>query len=142
MTNDPVKSTRVRIFLLQAIARKLREADTTKKADISVSRYSDTPTITFRREGRVIKQMSFVEAVTSHGRLVSFEEIAKARRIAGQVYTGVLENYFIIVPDVPSGPAASASFVTATTVVTRGEKRPFTGGRGAFTKRGKNRSKK
>ncbi|MBF0209109.1 MAG: hypothetical protein HQK53_19800 [Oligoflexia bacterium] len=99
VTNDPVKSTRVRIFLLQAIVRRLREMEVNKNIEILVSKFSDNPSIVFKSNGKVTNQIGFVESIQKHGKIVSSDEINKARRIAGRAYAGYLESYFIIVPE-------------------------------------------
>ncbi|MBF0208773.1 MAG: hypothetical protein HQK53_18050 [Oligoflexia bacterium] len=109
VSNDPVKSTRVRIFLLQCIARKLREMAVNKDEEISVNRYSDTPNIIFKRDGKVVRQLGFVSAVSTHGEMVEVNDITKARRIAGKVYAGSLENYFVIVPEETINASATLS---------------------------------
>ncbi|MBF0209170.1 MAG: hypothetical protein HQK53_20110 [Oligoflexia bacterium] len=129
VTNDPVKSTRVRIFLLQAIVRRLRERETNKNVEILVSKYSDNPSIIFKNEGKVVRQVGYVESIQKHGKLVSSDEINKARRIAGMAYAGYLESYFIIVPEAnvhtpstgPNGePIASGSRMMTSLVAGRG----------------------
>jgi len=96
VSNDPVKSTWVRIFLLQCIARKHRP---TFDGKIMVNKFSDSPNILYKKNGRIIKQLSFVDAVVKHGNIISEEDRVRAKRIAGRAYEGSLKEYFLILKE-------------------------------------------
>jgi len=99
VTNDPTKATRVRIFLLQCVARKQRS---NYDGEIMVNKFSDAPNIIYKQNGRVKKQLSFVDAMVQHGKLINSEEIIMAKRIAGRAYEGSLKEYFLILKDADS----------------------------------------
>jgi len=93
VSNDPTKSTRVRIFLLQCVARQQRA---TYQGEIMVNKFSDTPNIVFKQNGRISKVLSFVEAMKQLGNKITDADIIRAKRIAGRAYEGCLKEYFMI----------------------------------------------
>lgn len=96
VSNDPVKATRVRICLLQAICRQINNEGS---QEASVSRYADSPTLMIRSANRLIKNLSFVDAVLQYGSKISQEDLEKATKIAGTSFPGQLEATFLIIKD-------------------------------------------
>jgi len=96
VSSDTVKATRVRIAILSAIARELR----VKEQDVSVNRFIDSPTLIIRKDSKIVKQLTYVDAVLEYGELVSPDDIARARRIAGQTMKGQLEQAFLIIKEI------------------------------------------
>jgi len=108
ISNDPVKATRVRLFLLQCIARSQRK---TFKGDVIVNKFADSPNIIFKKDGRVTKQLSFVDAILQHKSEVTRDELLAATRIAGRAYESSLREYFLVLNEnhLPQGNAPSSS---------------------------------
>jgi len=96
ISNDPVRSTRVRIFLLQAIARKMRP---TFDGDVIVNKYSDSPNLILKKNNRTVGQFSFVQAILKHGHLLSVDDVERAKVIAGIMFIGSLKDYFLVIED-------------------------------------------
>jgi len=104
INNDPTKATRVRIFLLQAVARKLRAQN--QGEDILVNRYSDSPNLIIKKNGRTIKQLTFVDTMLQYGGLVTQDEADRAKGMAGKIYKGSLKDYFLILEEDEVLPAS------------------------------------
>jgi len=49
-----------------------------------VNKFSDTPSIIYKKDGRVTKHLSFIEAMTTLGHTISETELEKAYKIAGR----------------------------------------------------------
>lgn len=129
--NDTVKATRVRVSIMTSIARRLRETG----LDITVSRYTDSPMVIIKENGRIRQQLTYVDSVLKHGALLSNEDIAKARNLAGTSFKGFLEQVFLIIKETgvnveiptPAGIALSLSGSNQT---------PIGASRGAYRGRG------
>jgi len=104
VSSDPVKSTRVRINLLQSVSRHERP---TFNGEIMVNKYSDTPSIIYKRDNRVVKHLSFIDAMSTLGHTITETELAKAYQIVGKSYKGSLKEYFLVLNDKDS-PAQSS----------------------------------
>jgi len=92
-----------------AIARELR----LKGHESNVSRHTDSPTICFRKDGRISKQLTFVDSILQHGSEISPEDVAKARRVAGTSFIGQMEQYFLVIKEtgiMQSVPIPSGTF--------------------------------
>jgi len=94
--NDPVRSTRVRLFLLQAMARKMRPKH---DGDIIVSKYADAPSIILKKDNKTIQQLSYVQAIIKHGHLLSTDDVERASNIAGELFYGSMRDYFLVLED-------------------------------------------
>jgi len=94
--NDPVRATRVRIYLLQAIARKMRPKH---DGDVIVSKYSDAPNLILKKDGGTTGQYSYVQAIIKFGHMLSTDDTERAQNTAGPVYNCSLKDYFLILDD-------------------------------------------
>jgi len=89
----------VGIFLLQCIARKHR---TTFDGEIMVKWLISSrthQTLFTKKNGRIVRQLSFVDAIVKHGNIISDEDLIRAKRIAGRAYEGSLKEYFLILKE-------------------------------------------
>jgi len=96
VSNDAVKATRVRVVLLLAMARELRR----EGQDVKVNRYIESPNLVIKRDGKITKNLTFVDSILEFGEKLSPEDIAKARRVAGQSFKGQLEQVFLVIKEV------------------------------------------
>lgn len=101
VSNDPVKSTRVRISIMQAIARQINRVG---DQEAVVTKFIDSPTLIIRNSGRVIKNLSYVDSILQYGEKLSPEDIEKGMKIAGRSYQGQMENNFLILRDTDKPP--------------------------------------
>jgi len=139
INSDQVKATRIRVSLMSAIARELR----LKGLEANMNKHVDNPTLCLRNNGRISKQLTFVDAVLQHGSLLSSEDLAKARRVAGGSFIGQLEQYFLILKEtgmsqtipVPSGVFHTQEFDLRRTNGGRGR------GGGSFVTTGRGRGR-
>ena len=88
VSNDPTKGTRVRIEVLQQLAKVARATVEGKSADILVSKFEPRPMLLFKCGGKVYKRLVYSEALSRYGRLVGPQAFELARRIAGREYEG------------------------------------------------------
>lgn len=96
ISNDPVKATRVRISLMQAVTRQINKGG---DQEAVVSKYLDSPTLIIRNSGRVIKNLSFVDTILQYGEKLSAEDLQKAAKIAGRSFPNQMECTFLILKD-------------------------------------------
>ena len=94
VSNDPTKGTRVRIEILQQLAKAAQATVEGKDADILVSKFEPRPMLLFKRGGRVYNRMNYSEALIRFGRLVAPQAYELAKRIAGREYEGRMDVVF------------------------------------------------
>lgn len=137
ISNDPVKSTRVRIALLQAVARQINRSG---DQEAVVTKYIDSPTLIIRSGGRIIKNISFVDTILQYGSKISPEDMEKAKKIAGRSYINQMESTFLILKESDNEvviPIPSGTYIAPTrgTGFIRGR------GRGSWRGRGSQRGR-
>ena len=86
ISNDSTKATRVRIEILKRIAERI--ASDNKDVELMVNKYDARPMILFKKERRVVKRISYPEAVQRWGNRLQSEDLALPRRIAGREFAG------------------------------------------------------
>ncbi len=97
VSNDPTKSTRVRIAILQAMAKRLAPLPANTGKTIFVSRFDAKPQLCFKFGGRVEKRYSFVDAIEKYRSVLLPEDKAAARKIAGKTFSEDELRQFIVI---------------------------------------------
>jgi len=107
VSNCVTHSTKVRIDILSAIARKL---STNTKQSFCQS-FISRPVLHLRnRDGAGQSRVfTFVDAVREFGDLMSKEDLSAAYRRAGSIYSGVVSRFFVILKDRGSTQAVRQS---------------------------------
>ena len=88
VSNDPTMGTRVRIEILQQLAKIAQGTVEGRDADVVVSKFESRPQLLFKQGGRVFKRLTYSEALLRFGRLVDPQAYELARKIAGKEYEG------------------------------------------------------
>lgn len=130
VSNDPMKATRVRISLMQAISRQINR-DGNQEA--MVAKYLDNPTLTIKSGGRLIKNLSFVDSILQYGAKLSKEDLDKAYKIAGTSFKGQMEVNFLVLKEVETEitiPTPAGTYIPPTRGNFRGSFRGRGLGRG------------
>ena len=94
VSNDPTKGTRVRIEILQQLAKAAQGTVEGRNAEIVVSKFDARPMLLFKHGGRIARRLAYGESLARFGRLVMPEAYDLARRIAGREYEGQMEVIF------------------------------------------------
>jgi len=87
VSNDPTKATRVRIAILQAIAKRLAPLPANTGKTIFVSRFDVKPQLCFKFGGRVEKRFDFVAAIDKYRSTLLPEDKEAARKVAGKTFS-------------------------------------------------------
>jgi hypothetical protein len=93
--NVVTKSTQVRIFLLQSIAKELQNLPANTGKFVYCSKYESRPQLCFKKE-RIEKRMFYVDAIQKYAGLISETSHAQATKIAGRSYGPRLKPTFAI----------------------------------------------
>jgi len=96
VSNDPTKSTRVRICILQAIARRLSPLPANAGKTIFVSRFDVKPQLCFKFAGRVERRFDFVAAIEKYRTVLKPEDKEAARKVAGKTFSDDDLRQFIV----------------------------------------------
>ncbi len=96
VSNDPTKSTRVRICILQAVAKRLAPLPANAGKTIFVSRFDVKPQLCFKYAGRVEKRFDFVTAMEKYRSVLKPEDKEAARKVAGKTFTEDDLRQFIV----------------------------------------------
>lgn len=64
-----------------------------------VNRYADSPALLIKNGGRLINNLSYMDAVLQYSDKISLEYIDKATKIAGRSFPGQMEMNFLILKD-------------------------------------------
>jgi hypothetical protein len=95
VANSVSLSTRVRIDVLKAIAKKLTNASD----QAHVAAYSSRPILHVRNgagAGAINRAYTFIDAVIKFGVALRFEDLDEAYRKAGVAFRGQLEQHFVV----------------------------------------------
>jgi hypothetical protein len=87
VSNDPTKSTRVRISILQALSKRLAPLPANNGKTIFVSRFDVKPQLCFKFGGRVERRLDFVPAMEKYRSLLQAEDKEAARKVAGKTFS-------------------------------------------------------
>jgi len=96
VSNDPTKSTRVRICILQAIAKRLAPLPANAGKTIFVSRFDVKPQLCFKFSGRVEKRFDYVAAIEKYRSVLKPEDKEAARKVAGKTFSDDDLRQFIV----------------------------------------------
>ena len=94
VSNDPTKGTRVRIEILQQLAKAAQGTIEGRDADVLVSKFESRPQLLFKRGAGIFKRLTYSEALIRFGKLVDPKAYELARRIAGREYEGRMDVVF------------------------------------------------
>lgn len=97
VSNDPTKSTRVRIAILQAMAKRLAPLPANSGKTIFVSRFDVKPQLCFKFGGRVEKRYNFVDAIEKYRSILQDEDKIAARKVAGKTFSEDELRQFIVI---------------------------------------------
>jgi len=96
VSNDPTKSTRVRICVLQAMAKRLAPLPANSGKTIFVSRFDVRPQLCFKFAGRVEKRYDYVTAYEKYRSVLTPEDRQAARKVAGATFSDDDLRQFIV----------------------------------------------
>jgi hypothetical protein len=96
VSNDPTKSTRIRICILQAIAKRLTPLPANEGKTIFVSRFDVRPQLCFKYAGRVERRLDFVAAVEKYRSVLTPEDREAAKKVAGKTFSEEDLRQFIV----------------------------------------------
>ena len=94
--NVTTKSTKVRIYLLQAIAKELQKLPANKGKFVFCNKYESRPQLCFKGD-RIEKRLFYLEAAQKYGKLLSDASLAQAKKIAGRSYKERLQPTFALI---------------------------------------------
>ena len=94
--NVTTKSTKVRIYLLQAIAKELQKLPANKGKFVFCNKYDSRPQLCFKGD-RIERRLFYLEAAQKYGKLLSNASLAQAKKIAGSSYRERLEPTFALI---------------------------------------------
>ena len=97
VSNDPTKSTRVRICILQALAKRLTPLPANAGKTIFVSRFDVKPQLCFKVGTRVEKRFDFVAAMEKYRSVLKPEDKEAARKVAGKTFSEDDLRQFIVI---------------------------------------------
>jgi hypothetical protein len=96
VSNDPTKSTRVRIAILVALSKRLAPLPANAGKTIFVSRFDVRPQLCFKFGGRVEKRMDFVTAIEKYRSLLQPEDKEAAKKVAGKSFSDDELRQFLV----------------------------------------------
>ena len=94
VSNDPTKGTRVRIEILQQLAKAAQTTVEGRGSDIIISKFEVRPMMIFKKSGKAYRRLPYTEALQRFGRLVDPRDFELARKIGGREYEGRMEAVF------------------------------------------------
>ena len=92
--NVITKATRVRIFVLSALATTLKTLPANQGKTIFVTKFESRPQLCFKTGDRVERRMFYIDALNKYKDLLTGDNIAQARRIAGRSFGTRLRPIF------------------------------------------------
>ncbi len=96
VSNEPTKSTRVRIAILDTIAKALQRLPSNEGKKMFVTRYDPRPQLCFKTENHTEKRMFYIDVVEKYHSLLTEADLNFARKIAGHTYGDRLRPTFAI----------------------------------------------
>jgi len=96
VSNDPTKATRVRICVLQAIAKRLAPLPANAGKTIFVSRFDVKPQLCFKFSGRVERRFDYVAAIEKYRSVLKPEDKEAAKKVAGKTFSDDDLRQFIV----------------------------------------------
>lgn len=94
--NEPTKSTRVRIAILDTIAKALQRLPSNDGKKMFVTRFDPRPQLCIKSENHTEKRMFYIDVVEKYHSLLTEADINYARKIAGRTYGDRLRPTFAV----------------------------------------------
>ena len=113
LSNCVTLTTRVRIDILRAIARKY----TSETEDLFVSAFASRPVLQVRKkiENQRTLAFTFVDAISKYGAGMREADLGEAYKRAGTAFNGQLQQNFVVLHDGLQGGAAGGQGSSGTT---------------------------
>jgi len=92
--NVTTKATKVRIFILQALATALQKLPANVGKTLFVTKFESRPQLCFKRGERIEKRMYYIDALDKYEGKLTEDNIAQARKIAGRSFGARLRPTF------------------------------------------------
>ena len=92
--NVTTKATKVRIFILQALATALQKLPANGGKTLFVTKFESRPQLCFKRGERIERRMHYIDALDKYEKLLTEDNIAQARKIAGRSFGARLRPTF------------------------------------------------
>ena len=92
--NVTTKATRVRIFILSALATSLKTLPANEGKTIFVTKFESRPQLCLKRGDRIERRLFYIDAIDKYKDLLTGDNIAQARRIAGRTFGNRLRPIF------------------------------------------------
>ena len=96
VSNDPTKATRVRISILQAMAKRLAPLPANTGKTIFVSKFDVKPQLCFKFGGRVERRFDYVAAIEKYRSILLPEDKEAALKVAGKTFSDHELRQFLI----------------------------------------------
>ena len=94
VSNDPTKSTRVRIEVLKQVGIHLSGHPSMAGTNCYVTRYDARPVLVHKRGDKIIRRMGYIEAVDKFGHMLTGDHLRTAKKIAGKQFEGRFYKVF------------------------------------------------
>ena len=88
ISNDPTKSTRVRIEILKRIGAALAKQPSLVGFDFFVTRYDAKPVLVQKKGVKIVKRMGYMESIQKFGHMLREDDLKVAKKIAGKQFEG------------------------------------------------------
>ena len=110
MANSVTLSTRVRVDIMKAVAKKI----TNTRDTAYVAAYSSRPILHVRsklegREEVVTRSYTFTDSIIRYGHILKREDLDEAYKRAGTAFRGQMEQHYIVLKEVVAGPGPGGS---------------------------------
>lgn len=95
ISNDPTKATRVRVEIMKKIIEVIkRKDDVNEKMELFVNRFEARPMILVKMDKKVVRRITYPEAVSRWGRDLTARDLELAKKIAGKDYSERFSTVF------------------------------------------------
>jgi len=128
VANSVSLSTRVRVDIMKAMAKKISD----KNFSAHVAAYSSRPILHVREIGKPEssnRAFTFIDAILRYGGSVGQDDLEEAYKRAGSAFKGQLEQHFVVLKEMMTGPPPKGTRPGGTTTTgpsggAKGGKRP------------------
>jgi len=113
MANSVTLSTRVRVDIMKAVAKKVTNA----KESAYVAAYSSRPILHVRTknakgEELVTRSYTFTDSIIRYGHMLLKQDLEEAYKRAGTAFKGQMEQHFVVLREVTGGAGPGGSATT------------------------------
>ena len=88
ISNDPTKSTRVRIEIMKQIGATLAKQPSLAGFEFFVTRYDTKPVMVQKQGAKIVRRVGYVETIQKFAHLLQNDQLKVARKIAGKQFEG------------------------------------------------------